>query len=154
MTVIGVDPEDIPYLPFVSRVVRPEQIDTVLPLADVVFISAPHTPQSEGMIGARQFEEMKRGAYFSAVSRGKLYSTEALVKALDGRALGRPGRHESGTSAPRASVVEIRELPDSPHIAGQSDVIMGRKLDLFRENIRRFTTGEPMLNVVDKDKGY
>jgi phosphoglycerate dehydrogenase-like enzyme len=88
MTVIGVDPKDIPYLPFVSRVVRPEQIDTVLPLADVVFISAPHTPQSEGMIGTRQFEEMKRGAYFIAVSRGKLYSTEALVKALDGRALG------------------------------------------------------------------
>jgi phosphoglycerate dehydrogenase-like enzyme len=42
----------------------------------------------------------------------------------------------------------------TPHIAGQSDVIMGRKLDLFKENIRRFTTGEPMLNVVDKDKGY
>jgi phosphoglycerate dehydrogenase-like enzyme len=51
MTVIGVDPKDMPLNPYVSRMVYPEQIDTVLPLADVVFISAPHTPKSEGMIG-------------------------------------------------------------------------------------------------------
>ena len=38
--------------------------------------------------------------------------------------------------------------------AGQSDLVMARKLDLFKENIGRFMRGEPMLNVVDKDKGY
>lgn len=136
--------------------VRPEQIDTVLPLADVVFISAPHTPQSEGMIGARQFEEMKRGAYFIAVSRGKLYSTEALVKALDGRALAGAGLDVTNPEPlPQGHPLwKFENCLITPHIAGQSDVIMGRKLDLFRENIRRFTTGEPMLNVVDKDKGY
>ena len=48
MTVIGVDPKDMPFNPDVSRMVTPDRLDTVLPLADVVFISAPHTPQSEG----------------------------------------------------------------------------------------------------------
>jgi hypothetical protein len=91
MTVIGVDPKDIPLNPDISRVVSPDRVDTVLPLADVVFISAPHTPQSEGMIGPKQFELMKKGAYFIAVSRGKLYNTDALVKALDERRLAGAG---------------------------------------------------------------
>src|SRR5437016_418157 len=61
MTVIGVDPKDIPLNPDISRVVTPDRLDTVLPLADVVFISVPHTPQSEGMVGLKQFEMMKKG---------------------------------------------------------------------------------------------
>src|SRR5206468_1891422 len=55
MTVIGVDPKDMPFNPDVSRMVTPDRLDTVLPLADVVFISAPHTPQSDG-VGARYHE--------------------------------------------------------------------------------------------------
>jgi phosphoglycerate dehydrogenase-like enzyme len=48
MTVIGVDPEDKPFSPFVKSVVKPDQIDEVIPQADVVFISAPHTRQPGG----------------------------------------------------------------------------------------------------------
>jgi phosphoglycerate dehydrogenase-like enzyme len=51
MTVIGVDPKEIPLNPYVSKMVFPDRLDSVLPMADVVFISAPHTPQSEGMMG-------------------------------------------------------------------------------------------------------
>src|SRR6266478_2824133 len=91
MTVIGVDPKDIPLNEKVSRMVVPDRLDSVLPLADVVFISAPHTPQSEGMIGPKQFELMKKNAYFIVVSRGKLYDTPALVKALDSQRLSGAG---------------------------------------------------------------
>src|SRR4030095_1480041 len=59
MDVIGVDPEDIPYSPFVKKVVKPDQLDEVIPQADVVFISAPHTPKSHKMMGPQQFELMK-----------------------------------------------------------------------------------------------
>src|SRR5205823_14277114 len=91
MTVIGVDPKEIPLNPYVSKMVFPDRLDSVLPMADVVFISAPHTPQSEGMMGPKQFELLKKGTYFIAVSRGKLYNTEALVKALDSRRLAGAG---------------------------------------------------------------
>jgi len=156
MTVIGVDPKDIPYMPFVSRVVRPDQIDTVLPLADVVFISAPETPESAGMIGPKQFAEMKRGAYFIAVSRGKLYSTDALVKALDSKTLAGAGLDVTDPEPlPQGHPLwKFENVVITPHRAGQSDLIMDRKVELFKENIRRFVNGEPMLNVVDKDKGY
>jgi D-2-hydroxyacid dehydrogenase (NADP+) len=91
MTVIGVEPKGMPLNPYVSHMVYPEQIDTVLPLADVLFISAPQTPKTEGMIGPRQFELLKKGAYFIAVSRGKVYNTHASVKALDSRRLAGAG---------------------------------------------------------------
>ena len=59
MTVIGVDPKDMPMNPYVARMVFPDAIDSVLPQADVVFVAAPLTPESEGMLGPRQFELMK-----------------------------------------------------------------------------------------------
>src|SRR5207302_1954150 len=83
MKVIGVDPRDVPPNNEINRVVPPDQLDSVIPLADVVFISAPHTAKSEGMMGAKEFELMKKGSYFIAVSRGKVYNAGGLVKALD-----------------------------------------------------------------------
>jgi hypothetical protein len=155
MTIIGVDPKDIPFLPFVSRVVKPDQIDTVLPLADVVFISAPHTPQSEGMIGPRQFEEMKRRVFHRRFPRQALFD-RSLGEGAGQPGLGRrrPGRDESGASAAGPSVVEIRERPH--HTAHCRPVRRHHEPEdrAIQKNIRRFISGEPMLNVVDKDKGY
>ena len=156
MTVIGVDPKEMPLNPYVSRMVPPDRIDTVLPLADVVFISAPHTPQSEGMIGAKQFEEMKQGAYFIAVSRGKVYNTGALVKALDSRRLSGAGLDVTDPEPlPKGHALwKFENVIITPHIAGQSDGVAARQMDLMKENILRFDRGEPLLNVVDKVKGY
>ena len=82
MKVTGVDPEDIPYMPFFEKIVKPDQINEVLPQADVVFMSAPHTPMSHKMLGPTQFDLMKKGAYFVAVSRGGTYDLNSLVKAF------------------------------------------------------------------------
>ncbi len=156
MRVIGVDPKDIPYQPYLATVVRPDRLDEVLPEADVLFIAAPHTPESHQMIGPQQFDLLPRGAYFIAVSRGKTYDMDALVKALDSQRLAGAG----------VDVTDPEPLPEdhplwkfanvviTPHIAGASDEIGRRRLDLIKENIRRFVNGEPLLNVVDKQRGY
>lgn len=156
MTVIGVDPKEIPLNPYISKTVFPDRLDTVIPQADVIFVSAPHTPQSEGMIGAKQFELMKKGAYFIAVSRGKLYDTNALVKALDSRRLSGAGLDVTNPEPlPKGHPLwKFENVIITPHIAGQSDSVQGRKMELFKENIARFDKGEPLLNIVDKQKGY
>lgn len=156
MKVIGVDPKEMPFNQYVTKVVPPDRIDTVLPSADVVFISAPHTPQSEGMIGPKQFDEMKKGAYFIAVSRGKLYNTEALVKALDEQKLAGAGLDVTNPE-PLPKGHALWKFPNvivTPHIAGQSDGLDGRRMELYKDNIARFLKGEPLVNVVDKVKGY
>lgn len=156
MRVIGVDPKDISYTPLVDKFVPPDRLDTVLPEADVVFVSAPHTPQSEKMMGARQFDLVKKGAYFIAVSRGKLYDTDALVRALDSRRLAGAGLDVTNPEPlPKGHALwKFENVIVTPHIAGQSDLVQGRRMNLLKENIRRFAAGEPLLNVVDKSKGY
>ncbi|MFB3829240.1 MAG: D-2-hydroxyacid dehydrogenase [Bryobacteraceae bacterium] len=156
MTVIGVDPKDISYHPSVSRMVFPDQLDSVLPEADVVFVAAPHTPESEGMMGARQFELLKRGAYFVAVSRGKLYNTDALVKALDSKRLAGAGLDVTNPEPlPKGHPLwNFENVIITPHYAGQSDQVQTRRIALVRENVARFAAGKPLLNVVDKKKGY
>ena len=156
MTVIGVDPEDKPFLPFVQRVVKPDEFDDVLPQADVVFLSVPDTPKSHKMMGTRQFERMKKNSYFIAVSRGGIYDIGGLVKALDEKRLAGAG----------VDVTDPEPLPSghplwkfenvviTPHIAGRSDQDAGRMIHTLVENARRFVAGKPLLNVVDKQKGY
>jgi phosphoglycerate dehydrogenase-like enzyme len=156
MTVIGIDPEDKPFTPFVTKVVKPDQIDEVIPQADVVFISAPDTPLSHKLMGPKQFEEMKPHSYFIAVSRGGLYSMDGLVKALDSKRLDGAG----------VDVTDPEPLPKghplwafdnaviTPHIAGRSDRDAERMTGTIKENVRRFLDGKPLLNVVDKQKGY
>ena len=156
MTIIGVDPEDIPLSPFWSRVVKPDQLDEVVPLADVVFISAPHTPLSHKMMGPKQFELMKKDSYFIAVSRGGIYDMPSLVKALDGKRLAGAGVDVTDPEPlPKGSSLwKFENAIITPHIAGRSDMDRGRMLGTVKENIRRFAEGKPLLNVVDKKKGY
>lgn len=156
MNVIGVDPKDYPLSNYVSRIVPPDRIDTVLPLADVVFVSAPHTPESEGMVGPRQFELMKKGAYFIAVSRGKLYNSEALVKALDEKRLAGAGLDVTNPEPlPKGHPLwKFENVIITPHMATVSDGLGARQRELIVDNVVRFVKGEPMRNVVDKKKGY
>lgn len=156
MKVIGVDPRDMPLLPFLEKTVPPDRLDEVLPLADVVFISVPHTELSNKMVGPKQFELMKRGAYFIAVSRGRIYDMNSLVQALDSKKLSGAGVDVTDPEPlPKGHPLwKFDNVVITPHHAGRSDGEHARYFDLYRENLRRFDRGEPLLNVVDKQKGY
>lgn len=156
MKVIGVDIRDIPTSNVIQRVVPPDQLDAVLPLADVVFVSVPHTAKSEGMMGAREFELMKQGSYFIAMSRGKIYDHAALVKALDSRKLAGVGL-DATDPEPLPKGHALWKFPNviiTPHVSGGSDNLEARLTDLVKENIRRFAAGLPLRNVVDKKEGF
>lgn len=156
MSVTGVDPRDAAPTSAVTKMVTPEQLDSVLPSADVVFITVPETPATKGMIGAKQFGEMKRGAYFICVSRGTVYSTDALVDALTNRRLAGAGLDVTDPE-PLPADHALWKFPNvliTPHIAGASDVASTRVIELLEENIRLFAAGQPLKNVVDKEKGY
>jgi D-2-hydroxyacid dehydrogenase (NADP+) len=156
MRVIGVDPEDKPFLPFVEKIVKPDQLDEVIPQADVVFISAPHTAQSHKMMGSRQFEMMKKNSYFVAVSRGGLYDMNGLVKALDEKRLAGAGVDVTDPEPlpPGHPLWKFDNVIITPHVAGRSDHDRERMTDTIKENLKRFVAGKPLLNVVDKQKGY
>ena len=156
MDVLALDPKDIPFLNAVREVGKPDRLHEFLPQADVVFICAPHTPKTEGMIGAEEFALMKPGAYLINVSRGKIVRTEAMVEALASGRLAGAGM----------DVVDPEPLPKdhrlwefdnfliTPHISGRSDKGGPREFELIKDNVRRFGRGLPLRNVVEKKKGY
>jgi phosphoglycerate dehydrogenase-like enzyme len=156
MNVIGVDPEDYPFTPILKKYVKPDQLDEVLPQADVVFVSAPHTQQSHKMMGKRQFDLMKPGSYFIAVSRGGLYDLDSLVKALDSKRLAGAGVDVTDPEPlPKGHPLwKFENVIITPHVAGRSDEDNARMVGTARENIKRFAAGKPLINVVDKQKGY
>jgi phosphoglycerate dehydrogenase-like enzyme len=156
MKVIGVDPKDLPVSNFFSEIVPPDRLEEVLPKADVVFVSAPLTPKSERMIASRQFEAMKQGAYFIAVSRGRLYDKQALVKALDSKRLGGAGLDVTDPE-PLPAEDSLWNFPNvviTPHVASAAEGSNQRRIAVIEDNIRRFARGTALTHTVDKSLGY
>lgn len=156
LTVIGVDPKDIPYSPYLDRTVWPDRLETVLPEADVVFIAAPHTEQTNKMFGAAQFAKMKKDSLFICVSRGKIYDAMALVEALKSKRLAGAGLDVTDPEPlPKGHPLwKMDRVIITPHIAGRSDGEGARYFEIYKDNLARFAKGEPLRHAVDKEKGY
>ena len=156
MKVIAIDPKDIPYILFVHASYRPDRLHELLPHADVIFVSAPLTASTHKMIGTAEFGRMKHGAYLIALSRGPIIDTDALVRALeDGRLAGAGLDVVDPEPLPKDHPLwKFENVILTPHMSGQSAKAWERRLELFKENARRFVTGAPLLHVVDKKKGY
>jgi phosphoglycerate dehydrogenase-like enzyme len=99
---------------------------------------------------------MKQNSYFICVSRGGLYDMNGLVKALDSRKLAGAGVDVTDPEPlPRGHPLwKFDNVMITPHIAGRSDRDQERMFATIKENIRRFGAGMPLINVVDKQKGY
>jgi len=147
---------DAPRVPGVSEVLAPADLRAALPNADVVVIAAPHTRATRGLIGANELAAMNPGAVLVNVSRGRLVDESALASALSARRIGGAAldvfEHE-----PLPENSPLWNLPNvliTPHTSGFRLDHWDAATDLFAENLRRFETGEPLLNVVDKERGY
>ena len=127
-----------------------------LPDADVVVIAAPQTAETLHVIGARELAVMKQGAVLINVSRGKLVDEAALISALDsGRLRGAAldvFEHEPLDAA--SPLWRRRNVMVTPHVAGFFADYWRDVVDLFIDNLRRFESGQPLRNVVDKRAGY
>jgi phosphoglycerate dehydrogenase-like enzyme len=156
MRVLAVDPKDMPLHRDVAYVGKPDELDRLLPEADVVFSCAPWTPETEGLLGPEQFELMKEGVYVVNVSRGAIVDTDALVAALrSGKAAG--AGLDVTHPEPLPADHPLWKMPNviiTPHVAGRSDRSGERQRELFRDNIARFVEGQPLRNIVDKTRGY
>ena len=108
------------------------------------------------MIGAKQFDSMKRGAYFIAVSRGRLYDKGALVKALDSQKLAGAGLDVTDPEPlPKGDALwGFGNVVITPHVASEAKASDDRRLTVIAGNVGRFARGEPLTHVVDKSVGY
>lgn len=157
MRVLGVDARWEYDAPNVERH-GPDELDSLLPQADFVIVTLPHTPQTEGMWNAARFARMKQTAYFINIGRGMTTKLEDLTDAVEQGVIAGCG----------LDVFEIEPLPEdhrlwtlpnvmlTPHLAarGGEDDISARQFEIVVNNARRFAAGEPLQNVVDKSAWY
>jgi len=159
MNINGVDIEadnmDANELP-VDNLYHVNDLMVVLPKTEFLVLIAPHTPQTENMIGKEQLRALPKGAKVINVGRGSLIVEEELIKALEDGHLGGAGLDVFATEPlPKNSPLwDIENVLVSPHSGSTSDKENRRITDLFIENIKRFLAGEPLKNVLDTKKMY
>ncbi|OGP50890.1 MAG: hypothetical protein A2Y79_14255 [Deltaproteobacteria bacterium RBG_13_43_22] len=142
--------------PYVDEMYGTEGIGEILSQSDWVVIAAPMTPETRGMIGEKELMSMKKSASIINIARGSIIQEKALIKALQ----------EGWIAGAGLDVFETEPLPeDSPlwdmeqviitgHYAGSTPFYFDRVMEIFLENLKRYQNGEPLINVVDKQRGY
>ncbi|HSQ28362.1 MAG TPA: D-2-hydroxyacid dehydrogenase [Gemmatimonadaceae bacterium] len=143
--------------PGFERVIGLNAIDEELPSHDVVVLAAPLTGETAGLLTAERLDLLPQMAIIINVARGALLDEEALVVRLrDGRLRG--AVLDVFREEPLAEASALWKLPQvllTPHVSPVSPGrFWPRQLDLFLDNWRRYTTGMPLRNLVDKQAGY
>jgi phosphoglycerate dehydrogenase-like enzyme len=141
---------------FVERVGKPADLRAMLPEADVVAIAVPLTPETERLFDRAAFAAMKPKSYLVNIARGKVVDTDALLEALgSGKLAGACLDVTDPEPLPKDHALwKLPNVVITPHSASVAELTEERGWALFRENLRRFDAGEPLLNVVDKRAGY
>ena len=129
-----------------------DALEDLLPRADFVILTVPHTPATEGFFNRARFQRMKRTAFFINIGRGMTTRLDDLVAAL-----------QAGEIAGAAlDVYELEPLPSehplwalpnvllTPHMAGHGPYLDERRFEIMSDNCRAFAAGHPLRNQVDK----
>jgi glyoxylate/hydroxypyruvate reductase A len=135
---------------------RPDRLSELLPRADFLVLATPHTPETEGMIGAAELAALPRGAALVNIGRGSLVDEPALVAALEEGHLG--GAYlDVFQEEPLPTDSPLWGMPNvlvSPHSGSTSDGENRRLTDLFCDNLSRYHSGQPLRNVLVPDRLY
>jgi phosphoglycerate dehydrogenase-like enzyme len=140
----------------VSRYYGPDGLLEMLAQCDYVVAAAPLTPETRGMIGASAFAAMKPNAVVINVGRGAVIDEAAMIQALT----------EKRILGAALDVFAVEPLPAghpfytldnvllSPHSTDHTYDWLERAMRFFLTQFERYAKGEPLLNVVDKQRGY
>jgi phosphoglycerate dehydrogenase-like enzyme len=156
MTVIATDARRTSPPPGVAELHPADALDALLPRADFVILTVPHTPATEGFMNRARFRLMKRSAFFINIGRGMTTRLDDLVAAL-----------RAGEIAGAAlDVFEQEPLPPghplwttpnvliTPHTAGYGPFLDERRFEILRDNCRAMLTGGALRNIVDKAQWF
>jgi phosphoglycerate dehydrogenase-like enzyme len=128
----------------------------LLAQSDYVVLCAPLTRETERLVGAAELRSMKPSAYFINVGRGATVDEAALARALAEKRIAGAAL-DVFTQEPLAAASPLYGLDNvilSPHVSGFIPSYDEKCTDLFVANLKRYLNGEPLFNLVDRQKGY
>jgi len=156
MRVLGIDPRVTVPPAGMAELATADRLEDRLGEADFVIVTTPETPDTLGMFNTRLFSRMKRGAYFINIARGRCVVTQDLIAALQSGQLAGAGL-DVVDPEPLPSDSPLWRMPNvliTPHVAILGTPYRQKWEAILLENCRRFAAGQPLLNVVDKEKWF
>ena len=126
-----------------------DRLGELLPTLDILVLAAPLTDETRGIIGAGELALMKPGAHLINVGRGDLVDESALIERLADGHLGGAALDVFAVE-PLPSDSPLWDLPNvivTPHSAGTTPLAADRAAQVFCQNLRLLTAGEPLTNV-------
>lgn len=128
---------------------------------DVLLISVPLTEQTRHFIGKEEFEILgKKNAFIINISRGAIIVQDELVKAVkkDPKDGGLRGAALDVTDPEPlnedSEIWDVENIAVTPHVSGLSVAYMERSLQVLEKNLENHQKGKPLINVVDRKRGY
>ena len=141
----------------VDELLAPSDLPRLLEHSDFVVLSTQWTPQTEKIIGAAELRLMKSSACLVNVARGELIDQPALIRALDSGEIAAAALDVYVDEFSGPPPEELWRLPNvliTPHTSVSTDVQHARGIELFCDNLRRHLKDEPLLNILDWERGY
>ncbi len=154
--VIAVDKEPMEKQDTVDALGQLDWLPEFLSKSNVLMVCCPITPETHKFLSHAQFNLLPGGSYLINVSRGKVVDEDALIAALDSGKLAGAGLDVTYTEPcpPQSPLWTKPNVILTSHTAGLSQNISKRAMGLFINNLHRYVRGEPLVNAVDKQKGY
>jgi phosphoglycerate dehydrogenase-like enzyme len=142
--------------PHIQGVYGSDNLNEMLAQCDYICVAAPNAKDAIGLIGAAEFAVMKPNAVIINVGRGPVIDEKAMIDALQSKRI----------RGAALDVFDVEPLPAghafyslenvllSPHCADRVDGWLEMAMEVFLDNFERFTTGNDLINIVDKKAGY
>lgn len=156
MRVVGTDARRAVAPAGVAEMHPPGALDALLPTADFVILTVPHTPATEGFFNRARFQRMRRGAFFINIGRGRTTRLDDLVAALRAGEIAGAGL-DVFEEEPLPAAHPLWTLPGvlmTPHMAGYGPHLNERRYAILRDNAAAMVAGSALRNLVDKENWY
>ena len=143
-------------LPEIEKLFDRADLHAMLREADFLVLAAPHTPDTEGVIGERELAQLRPSAVVINIGRGALLDEDALLRALQEKRLAGAAL-DVLRDEPPSQDSPLWDMPNvilSPHSASTVTQENARITEIFCDNLRRYLGGQPLRNVLDKKKLY
>lgn len=150
---IKIEPPD-----YIDGIYTSDELDKVLPLADVIVSCLPSTPLTKNMLNKDKISMFKKGAIFVNVGRGDILDEDALYCSLKSGALGGAVLDVTRNEPldPKSPLWDMPSVIITPHISGSNydKLNISKILEIFIENFKRYIAGSMLCNIIDNNKGY
>ena len=152
MNVLGVkrSPEPVEN---VDQVFKPGDLGKMIPQVDFLVVALPLTQETYHFVGEKELLLLKEGAFLFSIGRGKTIDEKALGKVLkNNRIRAVLDVFETEPLPPQSELWDLKNVVITPHVSGIN--IPGEICEEFIRNYHRWIKGEPLIGVVDRNKGY